>query len=52
MESKYLLELTGDTAVYHGSNAADKAVARLQERVRSGVTLVAVFVKNPRYAGE
>jgi hypothetical protein len=54
MESKYIVEITEDSAGWRyfreqDAGFAEAAVRRIQERIRTGRTIVAVHIKNPRY---
>lgn len=50
MESQYLTEITEDTMGYYGgeNSKAQAAAQRIQNRIKSGVTIVIVRVANPR----
>ena len=56
MESKYRLEVSEFSctySLYEGKeDMARAAVRRIQDRIRTGNTLVIVRVNNPRYKGQ
>lgn len=50
MESKNLMEVTEYSLSYYGGykSAANEAAIRIQNRIKTGTTLVSVHVANPR----